>query len=1307
MSETKEEKKDVEGQQSQAASEAKENCIDKLHAIDCPIRSTMGECLGSSVELLQKFEECEHLWDKCAYQRFHQRYPDELENIAEMEDALETAEIYINALYSYRSISACLPMIDPKLEKDEKNKVYKQLFDLLSPQINTLNDIMEFHNKIIRVFNKNMRFLTSPVEGKQVLWLYHMRMLIRIIDAIYRMDFLKERKSHLKNDFSRYRRTFTFIKGILPNTGDLYMIIENLSMFLSDPTHLYNIIIWHLKESFITIPKKYMIMNELVELAIADLRNNFYVTPSEKHTLLRFLGVALYLCDGEREDDENVFKGKVIKINNVRDILRREAIIPVFMDMKVTVPTMLQVCKNWDHNMASTWSTTKRRSLRQMRGTIRAEFINFSCQFAGMVQELKGAEKAGVDKDFEMASNCWDLVVKGMKLLGSWSAAVHETLSWKYANPCSKEDFIKMGGRDGDTMPYQCATQYNYSNEEKWVLVEILGLIKGLAKLMIDAKITVTPILAFCIHKELQDFLQLEIILPLRRANKKRKTGLRDMLLMLRNISVDVPTDRARLEIDYTNVDRKALPEYKKTVKIPLRCVFPSKTQTILLMRIMREIFDEDAPGMKGGYLAKKTLKKDELPFFMSLYNRLSYADKVHDYVQYVHEVSDMSCFWFREYYLAITKCIQFPIMMSLPWMLADFAMSTPSLAPSVFVPLSIYNDCAEKALRVFRCQFLYDEIEAEMSLVWQQLLFTLVRKIFDHYKNQAAHMLVDKPYARKYQINSNVDARLTYARYDSVIEQKHITLLGRNIDLQMHLTRLLNNYVRDNVEGIMERFEKQDVTMCMELESLLDTLKLTVEMIRKKLPAIDSFETILAEKTENSTLGSYQSSLRHAILFELCTEICKKYVYNSTTKRFVRVQPSTRETRKITPDFKWGSRFTGMFEKQFDATKGFFSLDHVQSILRLLGHQSSAALLEDLIKYSISLVTRDFSPYVERILSAVDPIDLKPAATYGVVGIFVNFSLRLQVIKVYKGKQAMNDVLREVGNNICLIRMFDEALTHMGFFNYQVKAFVSGFKPPFKPLQAGESSPKQFSTAASMKSNVATPPRFPDIIQSVSENIKDKQGAAYEFLMSINSNAVRRQKFLMHNTGGWLFSSLLDRLYTEMEKIDLLEKWRGKEPVGKVLEAENPKDFARFWSIALFCFLVPDTDPDKDDMVVSDQAYFGDGWTWAGLTILHLLGLRSRFRLFDFTNYLYKLQTVAQEDLSTVVLKKKKKNKSVKEDPILKERPYVRELLKRWEDWDRLSTCIEATLKSHFVPPPLPTYKYVVAFDAESEEKS
>merc|ERR1719193_1918566 len=151
---------------------------------------------------------------------------------------------------------------------------------------------------------------------------------------------------------------------------------------------------------------------------------------------------------------------------------------------------------------------------------------------------------------------------------------------------------------------------------------------------------------------------------------------------------------------------------------------------------------------------------------------------------------------------------------MSLPWMLTEFAFSTPSLAPNMFVPLSIYNDCAERALKVFKSQFLYDEIEAEMNLVFTQVLFHLTRKLFDHYKNQATMMLIDKPYYRQMtKLQGDIDVKLTYGRYDNVLEQKHITLLGRHIDLEERLTHTLNKYIRDNMDKILTRFEQREVT--------------------------------------------------------------------------------------------------------------------------------------------------------------------------------------------------------------------------------------------------------------------------------------------------------------------------------------------------------------------------------------------------------------------------------------------------------------------------------------------------------------
>ena len=56
-----------------------------------------------------------------------------------------------------------------------------------------------------------------------------------------------------------------------------------------------------------------------------------------------------------------------------------------------------------------------------------------------------------------------------------------------------------------------------------------------------------------------------------------------------------------------------------------------------------------------------------------------------------------------------------------------------------VFYPMDLYNDAAMHALCVFRKQFLYDEIEAEVNLCFDQLVFKLSDKIFTHFKCLAA----------------------------------------------------------------------------------------------------------------------------------------------------------------------------------------------------------------------------------------------------------------------------------------------------------------------------------------------------------------------------------------------------------------------------------------------------------------------------------------------------------------------------------------------------------------------------------------
>lgn len=63
-------------------------------------------------------------------------------------------------------------------------------------------------------------------------------------------------------------------------------------------------------------------------------------------------------------------------------------------------------------------------------------------------------------------------------------------------------------------------------------------------------------------------------------------------------------------------------------------------------------------------------------------------------------------------------------------------------LSRYVLYPLDLYNDSAHYALTVFRKQFLYDEVEAEVNLCFDQFVYKLSEQIFTHYKQLASRYI-------------------------------------------------------------------------------------------------------------------------------------------------------------------------------------------------------------------------------------------------------------------------------------------------------------------------------------------------------------------------------------------------------------------------------------------------------------------------------------------------------------------------------------------------------------------------------------
>jgi len=78
---------------------------------------------------------------------------------------------------------------------------------------------------------------------------------------------------------------------------------------------------------------------------------------------------------------------------------------------------------------------------------------------------------------------------------------------------------------------------------------------------------------------------------------------------------------------------------------------------------------------------------------------------------------------------------------MSMPWILIEYILNNqnPALIECVFYQLDIYNDASNYAIKYFKKRFLYDEIEAEVNLCFDQFIYKLSDAVFTYYKQLAA----------------------------------------------------------------------------------------------------------------------------------------------------------------------------------------------------------------------------------------------------------------------------------------------------------------------------------------------------------------------------------------------------------------------------------------------------------------------------------------------------------------------------------------------------------------------------------------
>ncbi|CAG0895532.1 unnamed protein product [Cyprideis torosa] len=1178
--------------------------VDVLDELPLPDKQPCIEAQHCSIFYQANFDT--NFEDRNAFVSGVAKYIEEATVHASMNDLLHEGHQHAVMLYTWRCCSRAIPQ--PKSnEQPNRVEIYEKTVEVLKPEVGRLLRFMYFNEKASEIFCAEVKRLCHSEKRKDFVSEAYLLTLGKFINMFATLDELKNMKSSVKNDYSTYRRAAQFLK-VLSDSASLEES-QKLSMFLATQNRIRD----DLKASLEQIDNYDELLADVVSICLNMYETKMYLTPHEKHMLVKVMGFGLYLLDGKVCNINKLDHKKRIRLDKVDKIFKNLEVVPLFGDMQ-TAP--FNYIKRTPHFDASKWpccassSPSPQSDILVHLPSIREDHIKFISELARYTNEVTTTFKEDLRTESENKAIS-ELALRGLQVLSQWTSVVQELCSWKLLHPT---DPHSNNACPPEAEEYERATTYNYSSEEKFALIEVIGMIKGLQVLMSRMETVFADAIRRHFYHELQTFVQITLRDTLRKAIKNKKDLIRSVLMSIRETSADWV--RGTENADDPMLKGKKDPEAGPGIKLLRKNVGPSSTQLYMVRTMLESLIAEKSSG------AKKSLRKDldekTLAAIDTFHKQSFYWNYLLNFTDSLQQCCDLSQLWYREFYLEMTmgKHIQFPIEMSMPWILTEHILKTkePSMMECVLYPLDLYSDSAHYALTKFRKQFLYDEIEAEVNLCFDQFVYKLSDQIFAYYKNLAGSILLDKRFRTECLTRGTVIPWPTPNRYETLMAQRHVQLLGRSIDLNRLITQRINYAMYQSLDVAITRFESQDITGIVELEALLDANRLTHKLLSDHL-ALDSFDAMLKEASHNVSAPYGRITLH--VFWELNYDFLPTYCYNAATNRFVKFsglrfcpEPQRDKPSSVAHQYIWGSKPLNVaYNSIFTRFSGFVGAPHFRSICRLLGYQGIAVVMEELLKIIKSLIQGDIYQYTRSLMSVMPKRCSLPKYAYESHGVLQYYQALLNDIIQYSDtKTELLHRFREIGNAILFTLLAEQALSQEEVCDL---LHANPFQN-FLPRVHVKENEKLEQKMKRLEAKYAPLQVVPNI---------EKLGSHEQAEIAREGDLLTRERLCC---GLSIFQVILTRIKGFLDD----PIWAGPLPANSVMHIEECVEFHRLWSALQFVYCIP---VGQNEYTV--EQLFGEGLHWAGCALIILLEQHRRFEALDFSYHLLRVQRMDNQD--------------------------------------------------------------------------
>lgn len=587
----------------------------------------------------------------------------------------------------------------------------------------------------------------------------------------------------------------------------------------------------------------------------------------------------------------------------------------------------------------------------------------------GSLSIRPGAEMDPDTPDKGVVSTVWDIVREALGALGGWCATVQQQHAAKFLLRSDEEPRSAGPGR----FAYEANVRNNYSRNELSMLADVIAAVKSVAGQINAMAPSLAPVLRYEAHSQVQFFVHGLVTDQLTKAKRKRDTYMEGVLLDVRCIAAEW-VSAFQLARGTTSMQERAYEEaakHKKDVSTkgsvpagvpPGRLVGPSPAQRVALHIALEMITDPSSKfSASGGMLTSKLIRPEKVTRMVGFQDWLAVCPHVMDCAQSAARMSDLSALWMREVHLSLDKQVQFPIDMSLPWMLTEHCLevASPHSIAAVLPVLQVYNDAAAVALKGVKQRHLFAEIEAEMVLVFSQFVELAARGIYDDLKTAAAHARITGVAAAQWHEDllrrnkaapggimgglfgaggaaaghgtsfaegdavaddeggaggvdaGHIGALPVWPRQSGMMQLLHcrrVSLLGRSgIDLGRHLAQsILQTLLRRDVERAVRQLESDFAEGIVDYMWVMDILEATHGAVCAVVPCAESWAHMRREAESLGTPGGGtdpMAGLSRPLLWAIQTlvdDVLPYYAWNSASSRFVRAQGYTDAGRDL-----------------------------------------------------------------------------------------------------------------------------------------------------------------------------------------------------------------------------------------------------------------------------------------------------------------------------------------------------------------------------------------------------------------------